>query len=135
MRLLALPEPVKVMLENGELTAGHARALLTSSDPEGLAKQVVGKGLNVRQTEKLAQKNAGPKRTRGDTPETGKDADLAALERDLSNLLGLKVAIRQDGTTGEVVIQYQTLEQLDSVLHRLSDGHRGRPAPTDGVGD
>jgi ParB family chromosome partitioning protein len=126
MRLLALPDKVKSMLDQGELTAGHARALLTSSDPVGLAQQVLSKGLNVRQTEKLAQK-APPQdksRTGGGAPD--RDADLLALERDLTNLLGLKVAIRLQGKGGEVTVHYQTLDQLDHLLHRLSNGRHGR---------
>ncbi len=129
MRLLALPEPVKQMLDGGELTAGHARALLTSGDALGLARQVVKKGLNVRQTEKLVQKTPGASKSRR-PQEPGKDADLVALERDLSGLLGLKVSISLQNQGGEVVIQYGTLEQLDDILHRLSNGLHGRAADT-----
>ncbi len=121
MRLLALPDPVKGMLEQGELTMGHARALLTASDAESLAKQVVAKGLNVRQTEKLAQQQPGKSpKPKAAAPE--KDADTLALERDLSNLLGLKVVMNFKGRGGELVIHYDNLEQLDSILHRLSAG-------------
>jgi ParB family chromosome partitioning protein len=126
MRLLALPEAVKRMLDEGQLTAGHARALLTSDDPEGLARQVVARGLNVRQTERLAQKAQAGRKPRGRAEPAGRDADLLALERDLANLLGLKVVIRHQGKSGEVVVQYQTLEQLDTILNRLSDGAHGR---------
>jgi ParB family chromosome partitioning protein len=128
MRLLALPEPVKRLLDDGALTAGHARALLTAADPFGLAQQVIAKGLNVRQTEKLASQ--GPEKTK---PGKGaglsaKDADLLALERDLATMLGLKVAITLQGKGGEVAVHYTTLEQLDDILHRLSKGLHGRPA-------
>jgi ParB family chromosome partitioning protein len=131
MRLLALPLPVKQMLDDGALTAGHARALLTCADPVGLAQQVVGKGLNVRQTEKLVQK--APEKAKPKSAVSGpeKDADLVALERDLSNVLGLKVAIRLQGKGGEVTIHYDTLEQLDDVLHRLSNGLHGRAPAED----
>ena len=128
MRLLALPEPVKQMLDGGELTAGHARALLTSSDPVGLARQVVAKGLNVRQTEKLVQK-APAKPAPRTAVAAGKDADLVALENDLSGLLGLKVAIELQGQGGALTIHYGTLEQLDAILHRLTNGQHGRAAP------
>lgn len=118
MRLLALPDPVKLMVEAGELTAGHARALLATDDPLAVARQVVARGLNVRQTEKLAQK---PPRRQPKAPrDEHKDADTRALERDLSALLGLKVTIEFHGRGGELTIHYGTLEQLDDILHRLS---------------
>ncbi|PKU21779.1 ParB/RepB/Spo0J family partition protein [Telmatospirillum siberiense] len=129
MRLLALPDPVKHMLDDGSLTAGHARALLTSSDPVALAEQVIGKGLNVRQTEKLAQQGPEKAKSRKDGASAPvKDADLLALERDLTNILGLKVSIVLQGKGGEISVQYSTLEQLDDVLHRLSNGVHGRAA-------
>ncbi len=122
MRLLGLPEPVKQMVDDGELTAGHARALLTAKNPVALARDVVARGLNVRQTEKLAAaKDAEPK-----SPPPPKDADLLALERDLAQHLGLKVAISLQGKGGQVAIHYNTLEQLDDVLRRLSNGKHGR---------
>jgi ParB family chromosome partitioning protein len=129
MRLLALPPMVKTMLDQGDLTAGHARALLTSSDPVGLAQQVLSKGLNVRQTEKLVQKGPGKAKVKAESATAaggGKDADLLALERDLTNLLGLKVSIRHGGKGGDLSIEYGTLEQLDDLLHRLSNGVHGR---------
>lgn len=126
MRLLALPPAVKQLLDNGDLTAGHARALLTSHDPVGLAQQVLTKGLNVRQTEKLAQKSPDKEKAKRDAAAPDKDADLLALERDLSNLLGLKVSIESQGKGGEVTIHYASLEQLDEILHRLSNGVHGR---------
>ena len=120
MRLLALPAPVRQMVEAGELSAGHARALLTTGDPVDVARQVVARGLNVRQTEKLAQRPAPrPPRTRPEGDD--KDADTRALERDLSALLGLKVTIRFHGKGGDLTIQYGNLEQLDDILHRLSN--------------
>ncbi|HLN25911.1 MAG TPA: ParB/RepB/Spo0J family partition protein [Patescibacteria group bacterium] len=135
MRLLALPPLVKDMLDHGDLTAGHARALLTSSDPVALAQQVLSKGLNVRQTEKLVQKGPGKAKVKAETAAApgGKDADLLALERDLSNLLGLKVSIRHGGKGGDLSIEYGTLEQLDDLLHRLSNGVHGRAAELSAV--
>jgi ParB family chromosome partitioning protein len=130
MRLLALPAPVKQLLDDGKLTAGHARALLTAADPVGLAEQVVGKGLNVRQTEKLASQ--GPDKAKAArSPGSGasgpaKDADLLALERDLTNILGLKVSIALADKGGHLTVEYGTLEQLDNILHRLSNGLHGR---------
>ena len=121
IRLLALPDDVKTMLERGELTAGHARALLTAADPQRLARDVVARALNVRQTEKLVNDEGKAKPSSGGRPANGgKDADIAALERDLTNSLGCKVAIRSLGKGGELTIAYGSLEQLDDVLARLS---------------
>jgi ParB family chromosome partitioning protein len=124
LRLLNLPEPVKLLLDQGKLTAGHARALLNAGDPVALAQRVVAKGLNVRQAEKLVQderqspgKGAGVKEAKA---APAKDADTAALERELSALLGLKVTISFQGQGGSLTIHYRTLEQLDDVLQRLS---------------
>jgi ParB family transcriptional regulator, chromosome partitioning protein len=122
LRLLNLPEPVKTLLETGKLTAGHARALLNSGDAAALADKVVAKGLNVRQTEQLVQdarKPAARPASPGAAP-VAKDPDTMALERDLSALLGLRVSISFQGKGGSLTIHYQTLEQLDDVLQRLS---------------
>lgn len=127
MRLLALPEPVRALLEQGALTAGHARALLTATDPISLAETVVRDGLNVRQTEKLAQMagagDAKAKTKSAAKPE--KDTDVIALERSLSSLLGLHVTIQGHGQGGSLAIQYNSLEQLDGIIARLSgEGRR-----------
>ena len=123
IRLLALPEPVKRLMDDGSLSAGHARALLTAQDPVGLARQVIERGLNVRQTEKLAQEAAGSAgRTTAKGPKPEKDTDVIALERSLSNLVGLQVTITQAARGGELSIHYNTLDQLDDVISRLSGG-------------
>ncbi|MGB8275576.1 MAG: ParB/RepB/Spo0J family partition protein [Alphaproteobacteria bacterium] len=118
MRLLALPDQIRAMLDEGKLTAGHGRALLAAGDPTALANLVLSRSLNVRQTEALVQgeksKPRAPRRS------ATKDADTIALENEVSNLLGLKVAINYRPGGGTVVIHYQTLEQLDEVLRRLS---------------
>ena len=126
MRLLGLPEAVKELLQSGELTPGHARALLNSDRSLVLARRVVKRGLNVRQTEALVQakgKKAGQKKAL--RKEADKDADTQALERDLATVLGLKVEIdfRQGG--GTLILHYASLEQLDDILHRLSHGSHG----------
>ncbi len=115
LRLLALPERVRELLRDGALTAGHARALLTASQPEAMALQVVDRGLNVRQTEALvAQKPRDPARVPApQAPET------AALERELMERLGLKVTIRHAGKGGSVTINYRNLDQLDGLLRLL----------------
>ena len=120
LRLLALPDPIKAMLHEGQLTAGHARALLTAVNPILLAEKVVAGGLNVRQTEQLARgDDASPPRmavARADS----KDADLLALEESLSANLGLTVQIASRGKGGSLTIHYKTLDQLDDVLRRLN---------------
>lgn len=127
IRLLALPDPIKAMVEAKQITAGHARALLTAADPLALAREVVDKQLNVRQTEKLAQGEAKAKGAGGGgRPATSehKDADTAALERDLAELLGVRVTLKSLGKGGELTIHYGSLEQLDDILSRLSGGER-----------
>jgi ParB family transcriptional regulator, chromosome partitioning protein len=120
LRLLGLPEPVRLMLQDGRLTAGHARALLNAGDAVTLAQEVVRRGLNVRQTERLAKQVKRRAEGKGLVTPPGKLADTAALERELAQLLGLKVSIAFDGQGGALTIFYRTLEQLDDVLRRLS---------------
>ncbi|MCP4328308.1 MAG: ParB/RepB/Spo0J family partition protein [Alphaproteobacteria bacterium] len=120
MRLLGLPEPVKAMLDDGRLTVGHARALLNALDPVDLAHQAVNGQLNVRQTEELVR--VGRLRSRPRRARRSKSADIVALERDLSQRLGLRVAVHDRNGKGEIVIRYATLEQLDGLLKRL--GHQ-----------
>lgn len=126
LRLLTLPDDVKEMVDDGRLSAGHARALVGQDDAVAIAREVVKKGLNVRQTEKLVKAGGAAS---GVTPKaaakTHKDADTLALEHDLANLLGLKVDINDHGGRGTVVVHYETLDQLDGVLARLSRGEGG----------
>ncbi|MCP5368822.1 MAG: ParB/RepB/Spo0J family partition protein [Hyphomicrobiales bacterium] len=132
MRLLSLPEPVKDLIDGGHLSAGHARALVGLEDAESLAREVVKKGLNVRQTEKLAKKASIPPAPAGQGPgrrvSPGKDPDTLALERDLGALLGLRVEITFGPDGGQLSLHYKNLEQLDDILHRLSHGKHGDPA-------
>ncbi|MBF9042478.1 ParB/RepB/Spo0J family partition protein [Rhodobacterales bacterium HKCCE4037] len=122
MRLLQLPDEIQVMVRDGDLSAGHARALLTADEPIALAKRAVREGLSVRAVEKAAksagQSTAAPGRTR---PE--KDADTRALESDLSAALAMKVEIDhgKDGS-GKMVIKYNDLEQLDDLMRKLNAG-------------
>jgi len=121
LRLLALPVPVKAMVSDGRLSAGHARALLGAAQPERLAAIVLERGLNVRQTERLvADGGAGHGRGPGGRPRLAKDSNTAALERDLTAHLGLKVEIAFDGKGGSVRIFYRDLEQLDGLVQLLS---------------
>ncbi|KAA5803834.1 ParB/RepB/Spo0J family partition protein [Alkalicaulis satelles] len=123
LRLLALPSGVLSMLESGALTAGHARAVAASDDPEALARQIVDGGLSVRAAEQLARQAAGKTGAGRSAPERKSqqsDPDTRALEADLSERLGLSVAIRHDGESGEVRISFSSLEQLDEVCRRLT---------------
>ncbi|GEO80037.1 ParB/RepB/Spo0J family partition protein [Pararhodospirillum oryzae] len=130
LRLTSLPDEVKGMVQEGKLTAGHARALITCDHVVDLARRVVAQGLNVRQTEKLAQQAAAPK-NRSARPAHEKDADTLALERDVSNALGLAVNIEIKGRGGRVSITYETLSQLDDLLYRLTHGGMdSTPEPT-----
>jgi ParB family chromosome partitioning protein len=118
LRLLALPQPVRDLVRNGILTAGHARALLTAPDPGRLAAQVVARGLNVRQTEALAAARPRP----GGADSKPDDPETRALQRDLTERLGLQVLIRHQGKGGEVTIRYRDLDQLDGLVRLLGGG-------------
>lgn len=119
LRLARLPEPVKGLLGEGKLSAGHARALLAVADPESVAKRIVAQGLTVRDVERLAQREAETTEAPEKTPKPEKDADTRALEKALADVLGLGVAIDHRGQGGTVTIRYRTLEQLDSLCRRL----------------
>src|SRR5690606_13239319 len=106
-------------VRQGTLSMGHARALITAQQPEMLAEQVLRRGLSVRQTEALARggkENRPSRRTKG----SAVDADVAALQTQLSDVLGLKVSIVHDGRGGRMSIDYSTLDQLDMLCQRLS---------------
>ena len=124
LRLLRLPEPVRRLLDEGTISAGHARALLSAADPAGLARRVAAEGLSVRQTERLAGGARPQPRHKASRQPAAPDPDIAALERELTGRLGLAVHLRSEGESGSLTIRYETLEQLDDVLARL----RGGPA-------
>jgi ParB family chromosome partitioning protein len=119
MRLLTLPDSVKELLESGEISAGHGRALLNLPDPAAAAREVVKRGLSVRQTEDLAHRVAATGAAVAKAAK-GKDADTRALEDNLSLKLGLKVSIHHTGQKGELVLRYTNLAQLDDVILRLT---------------
>ena len=125
LRLLQLPEGVLDHVRAGRLSAGHARALITAPNPEALAEQIVAEGLNVRQAEGLARRAAeGPRDRRpGRQPNRPEgSADVAALEQDLADALGLKVQLTDRSGKGELTIRYGSLEQLDDLCRRLMRG-------------
>jgi ParB family chromosome partitioning protein len=117
LRLLKLPEKTKRLLAEGQLSAGHARALLTRTDADEIASRIVAQGLSVRDVEKLTQESSPRAKAKSEEPE--KDADTRALEKELSNVLGLVVAISHHGEAGEVRIRYKKLEQLDDLIRKL----------------
>jgi ParB family chromosome partitioning protein len=120
MRLSKLPQSVKTMLSSGELSAGHARALLSVSNPETTAKKIVDQGLTVRDVERIAQSEASG--ANDDSPrkmKAEKDADTKALEKALSDVIGLNVVIDHKAGGGVLSIRYTTLEQLDALCRRL----------------
>ena len=119
LRLLDLPAKVQILVGTGQLSMGHARALITALDPEALAEEVVRRGLSVRETEKLAKAGKAPKE-RAASQNKGSHADIAALERQLGDLLGLKVAIKHGQGGGTFTLSYSTLDQLDMICQRLS---------------
>ncbi|MGV6810822.1 MAG: ParB/RepB/Spo0J family partition protein [Brevirhabdus sp.] len=120
LRLLTLPDDVQALLRDGSLSIGHARALITTENPSALAREVVNKGLSVREVEKLAK---GPKTPAKPVSKQGgpKDADTLALQDQLSANLGLKVAIDHNagGETGKLVLSYTSLDQLDALCALL----------------
>lgn len=125
LRLLALPDAVRDMLHRGNLSAGHARALIGHPEAEHLAREITDRGLNVRQAEALAHK----KSSASARPATGNDPDhdeatrrvnILAVERSLSATLGLRVELHNRGTGGHLTAYYRNLDQLDDLLKRLS---------------
>lgn len=132
IRLLGLPQSVQAHVSAGKLSMGHARTLITCDNPEDLAEEIIKGGLSVRQAEKLTADSSGrvqKERSRKANESAArigpahkaKDPDTLALENDMSNLLGMRVAIdTADGMSGHVKIEFKSLDQLDEVLHRLA---------------
>ena len=119
LRLLDLPDFVKQSLLQGDISMGHARAVLTAPEPEALTREIVAKGLSVRQAEAKAKRAKGPSELVL-KPEPAVDPDLAALERQLGDMLGLRVQVVHKGQGGTVTLHYSNLDQLDMVCQRLS---------------
>ena len=122
LRLLKLPDAVKAYINSGKLTAGHARALINQPDPEFAAREIVEKGLNVRQVEALTQAAPASQKAKA-RARVMKDADTKALEKRLSDTLGLSVSIDHRGKGGVLRVRYRTLDQLDDVIRRLERGN------------
>ncbi|MGJ8610355.1 MAG: ParB/RepB/Spo0J family partition protein [Octadecabacter sp.] len=122
VRLLSLPESVQNLLQDGRLSAGHARTLVGHPDADSLAAEIVKKGLSVREAEKLAKASKEPKTRNTPNPVETKDADTIQIENDLAAQLGMKVNIAHAAgkENGQVVLHYRDLEQLDDLLRLLS---------------
>ncbi|AOG07007.1 ParB/RepB/Spo0J family partition domain protein [Bosea sp. RAC05] len=123
LRLSKLPPSVRQMVSDGAVSAGHARALLSVSDPELMARKIVDEGLSVRDIERIVQEESrGETKSISSKPRVEKDPDTRAVERALEEALGLSVSISHRATgSGEVKISYKTLEQLDALCRRLKD--------------
>ena len=116
MRLLTLPEETLRKIEDGRITAGHARTLIVSAEPDVLANQIIDLKLTVRQAEDLARSAANS--SKATAPQ--KDADTRSLEKQMSEMMGLAVSIKhKDKVGGQVVISYKTLDQLDEIIKKL----------------
>lgn len=125
LRLLDLPAEVRQALMRGDISMGHARAVANAPDPEELVREVIAKGLSVRQTEeraRMVKPGAGHDIARGSARNYGKslDADVVALERQLGDTLGLRVQVAHNGSKGTVTLHYSSLDQLDMVCQRLT---------------
>jgi ParB family chromosome partitioning protein len=121
MRLTKLPDDVQGLIASGELSAGHARALIGVPDPSAAAKRIVAEGLNVRQAEALAHEEGVPERKpqKVRAGKAQKDPDTLALEKRVSDVLGLAVTVDHKNPGGTVQIRYRDLDQLDEILKRL----------------
>jgi ParB family chromosome partitioning protein len=119
LRLLDLPAFVREALVRGDISMGHARAVATAPDPEALAREIIAKGLSVRQTESRARREKKPPGELQLTERHG-DPDLEALERQLGDLLGVRVKVAHNGAAGTVTLHYNSLDQLDMICQRLT---------------
>lgn len=126
VRLLNLPDGVLGYLETGDISAGHARALITVENAEDMVKQIVSEGLSVRETERLVAENSDrPAKAKSgssgsSSASADKDVNTIALEKELSDLLGMRVAIdSKDNQKGKVTIEFKSLDQLDHILKRI----------------
>ena len=126
LRLLKLPADVQKLVQDGALSAGHARSLVTAADPLAVARKIVAEGLSVRQAEELAQERHEPAEGKRATETKSfdfKSADLKALEQRIEDALGLKVDIRHKANDrGEIRLKYKSLDQLDEISRRLEQG-------------
>jgi ParB family chromosome partitioning protein len=122
LRLLKLPDGVQGLVKEGKLSAGHARALVGREDAEQVARDIVEKGMNVREVEALVQdkKSGSATGSRASTPVLQKEADTKAAEREMADALGLAIEIAPGkGEAGEIIIRYRSLDQFETVRKKL----------------
>ncbi|MDP9127925.1 MAG: chromosome partitioning protein ParB, partial [Pseudomonadota bacterium] len=113
------PPAVKQMIDNGDLTIGHARALIPARDPLLVAQEVVKRGLNVRQTESLAKRHIDNPEIHKRKAAPGENADLLLLEKEIERIVGLNVKISTQGKAGSLTFFYKDLDQLDDLIKRV----------------
>ncbi len=122
IRLVRLPEKTRQLLTDGKITAGHARALLSVGQPDEVARDIVEKGLTVRDVERLAQDNSARQQSETDAQKKAppkSDPNVVALERRIGEILGLTVSIKSKGEAGEMILKYRSLDQLDEIMRKL----------------
>ncbi|MDD4615587.1 MAG: ParB/RepB/Spo0J family partition protein [Alphaproteobacteria bacterium] len=119
LRLLTLPSEVREMVSDGRLTHGHARALVVTKNPAALAKEIIKKGLNVRQAETLAKRDQDNPEIHKKRANPDEGADVLALEKELERVIGLKVKITTKGKSGTLTLFYTDLDQLDDIIKKL----------------
>jgi ParB family chromosome partitioning protein len=122
LRLLKLPQEIRKLLNDGELSMGHARAILSADGKQGqmaLAKKIVKKGLSVREAERLVKKKASDLNVKKGSALSGRDPNIASLEEKLIKNLGTKVRIKHRGKRGQIEIEYYSLDELDRLLEVL----------------
>ena len=124
LRLLNLPEATRKLLSDGAISAGHGRALLAVDHPDAVARRIVEEGLTVRDIESLGKAPRAPEtksaKSPAAKPAAEKDADTRAMEKLLSDALGMKIAIHHHGEGGEISVRYETLDQFDALCRLLS---------------
>jgi len=119
LRLLTLPGEVRQMIAEGKLTAGHARALVPAKNPLLIAKEIVKKGLNVRQAESLAKRDQDNPEVHKRKADAQTNPDILGLEKELERVIGLKVKVATKGKGGSLTLFYHDLDQLDDIIKRL----------------
>jgi ParB family chromosome partitioning protein len=116
LRLLKLPDTAQLFVVDGRISAGHARALLSTDDPETVAQRIVDDGLTVRDVERLV---ANKDKQKASKPSIEKDVNIKTIEKDLSDCLGVSINIASHGNSGVISIKYTTIEQFDSITKKL----------------
>jgi len=122
MRLLKLPDAARKLVSEGALSAGHARALLAVENPDETARLAVDKGLSVRDIERMAQNSKKTQTSNNANTPRSDDPNTRALEKDLTDALGLPVTLQVLGEQGSLIVSFKTLDQLDLIIRKLKQG-------------